>query len=178
MSSYQLVEADNMQPDNDPSSMPLTPRVELKIGNELYMSCSDLSPVIDVHEGERVRITTRSKLVTGSQAEPPSGRVICVMEYLFEKDVCSVKITVEGTVPGDARIVFPFISASGERSRLVGDRSFSIAKKKGKLLITADRPCMPSTDPGKRVFNYVPGFEAIPVTFRAGPLFLRIAVTN
>ena len=179
MSAYQLVEAGNMQADNDPLSMPLTPRVELNTDGRLYMNCSDLEAIITVeNEKDRIVVHTRSRLVDKDQHDPAQGAVYCNAHYFFTPQRTTLSFHCDkGPYDGKLRIVLPVISASGEAVRFIDERTMSVQKGTAAVNLRADKPLIRLPSTGDRLFNFVPGLEAIPLAILQNEAVIDITVT-
>jgi hypothetical protein len=170
MNAYQLVEAGNMQADSDPLSMPLTPRAELISNGVTYMniSCLDAS-VSTSHTGDKIVIQASSRLVDKDQNDPPQGPVYCEAEYVFTPKAITISLhcnTKASAYRNDIRIVVPVIAASTEAIQKVGNNQFQIQKSKALLVINADESLTRLPTSGGRLFNFVPGLEAVPFGIR------------
>jgi hypothetical protein len=165
MNRYQLFEADNMQPDTDPLSMPLTPRIELKLDDEVYMNICDLNAqMVTENINNEVIIKTHSKLVDKDQKSPDDGDINCRVTYRFADNKVSIQYSFDKSEhDGQVKIIFPVISASTEKYTLT-DKLLQVQKPKSTVKVTANQKItlLPTTVK-KRVFNFVPGLEAIPV---------------
>jgi hypothetical protein len=164
MNEYQMIEANNMQPDPYPLSMPLTPRIELRLGKALYMNISDQSAKIEVENtNDLITVKTQSKLVNGDQQSPPQGEINCRVNYLFSDRKVTIQFWFDKTAYStEAKIILPVISKSGEKISL-NSNSIDIDKQLSKLKITSNRKIdqLPTTT--GRLFNFVPGLEAVPL---------------
>ncbi|WP_201980141.1 hypothetical protein [Hymenobacter rubidus] len=178
MNAYQRFEAGNMPPDSAPPAPCLTPRVELRLGEELFMSISDLSAVPVVHDAAgQSTVTVVAKLVDRDQRSPPAGPVTCRLTYLFTADKVSLHFVAEpGPYDGQVRIVVPVIAAATERFTAQSDRRLQLAKRGATLFVSATQAFAPSPAPTSRVFNFVPGFEAVPLCFPGPEVTLELAV--
>jgi len=180
MNEYQLFEAGNMQPDKDPFSMPLTPRIEYRSGGSVYMNSCDLEAVIEVEETpSRLVVHTRSALVDKDQQHPPSGEIRTELTYAFTDDKVIFQFNWDKAPPtgpssgqpfghpaalsGQPAIIFPLISPSGEPFRFIDPRTLLLDKGAAKLKLSSDHPILLLPSTGKRIFNFVPGLEAIPL---------------
>ncbi|HEY4107440.1 hypothetical protein [Puia sp.] len=166
MNAYQLVEAGNMQADTDPLSMPLTPRIELVVDGVTYLSCSNLEATVEV-TGDKGRIIarTRGRLVDRDQRDPPAGALYCRCEYLFTPEKVTLSFAVDDP---RAWIIVPVISRSGEAVELINDRKMLLRKPRATVVVETDQPIVPLPAAGRRLFNFVPGLEAIPLVFDGG----------
>lgn len=166
MTQYQLFEADNMQADTDPLAMPLTPRIELRAGTSVFMNISDLSAKIEKDEANGViTIKTQSKLVDKDQQSPASGEINCRVTYQFSDKKVSIKFDFDKSEhDGQVKVILPVISKSTEKFTLT-DKALQVNKGVSTLRVTSTNKfvLLPTTTKG-RVFNFVPGLEAIPLS--------------
>ena len=165
MNEYQLFEAGNMQPDKDPLSMPLTPRIEMKTGSGVYMNIADLTATIkETHDKEHITIKTMSKLVDKDQKSPAPGDIQCRVSYIFSAQKTILEFNYEGkTNEEKIRIIIPVISKSGESIRVVSPSVIEIKKENAIVRISANHELIQLPTTNGRVFNFVPGLEAIPL---------------
>lgn len=164
MNEYQMKEPNNMQPDIDPNSMPLTPRIELK-KDGLFMNICDLAATMDVKYDElAIVIAAHSKLVDKDQNSPTSGEIGCQTVYTFLPDKIVLEFEAKSTLDEDfIRIVLPVISKSSEEVEMISSSEIRIRKENVLIKITSDSDMVVLPTTGKRIFNFVPGMEAIPV---------------
>jgi hypothetical protein len=177
MNAYQMKEPGNMQPDNDPLSMPLTPRIELK-KDVLFMNISDLKATMEVREeGTTTIIAANSELVDQDQNSPASGAIKCRTIYTFHPERVTLEFRATPVVSVDSvRIVLPLISSSNEKFQLDGKRIVRIEKENATVRISsdADLELLPTTS--GRIFNFVPGLEAIPLAVNQSNCKIEIEV--
>jgi hypothetical protein len=174
MNEYQLKEANNMQVDADPHSIPLTPRIELKLNGKIYMNISDLSADVEVNEGDRITtVITRSKLVDGTQQSPVNAGIACVVTYTFKENVVSLHFEHDADLyGGDIRVIVPVISPGGEKMVRTSEKMITVNKI--SLRSNVGIGVLPTKE--GRIFNYVPGFEAIPFVFKGNDVEVVIGV--
>jgi hypothetical protein len=176
MTEYQLIEAGNMQKDDDPHSMPLTPRMELWSGNKVYRNISDLAAAMEVkEEKDRITIVTNASLVNDAQQHPPSGAVPCKVTYVFSEEGVTTRFECNSTQP--VRIIVPVISGASEKYTVTGNKQLIIQKKKSRVLLSSDQPVSTLPATGGRIFNYVPGLQAIPLLISSASAIIRIQAT-
>jgi len=164
MNEYQLFEAGNMQPDTDPFSMSLTPRIELKINGLLYMNISDLGAIIETqNEGDKLTVSTKSKLVDKNQQSPASGEINCEVSYSFTNEKVTLKFSYDKTIHADKiKIIFPVIAKATEKIGVIASNKLNIHKDSALVKVSANHPIVQLSSNNGRVFNFVPGYEAIP----------------
>jgi hypothetical protein len=175
MNAYQLVEAGNMQADNDPLSMPLSPRAELKINGIVYMNISDLKASVTVEDNlpHNITIRTNSKLVDKDQQDSPTGPIHCQTTYIFSPE--KIQLSFSCTPTPDIRIVLPLISPSGERLTTTNN-TIHIQKEKAIVTLRSDQPLQQLPTTGGRIFNFVPGLEAIPLAINQAAATITITI--
>ncbi|RYY55102.1 MAG: hypothetical protein EOO09_11825 [Chitinophagaceae bacterium] len=175
MNRYQLYEKANMQEDKDPFSIPLTPRIEYRNGGKTFSSVNDFAAIIRTKDGSTKRIRAAGHLVDGGQKDPRGKRIGYIMEYSISDDGVTLSFSHDG--PESVRIILPVISASGETAEME-EKSLSIDRKNCRLIVTADTKInLLPTGSSKRVFNFVPGLEAIPVVLTGKRVTLRLEVS-
>ncbi|RIH63945.1 twin-arginine translocation signal domain-containing protein [Mariniphaga sediminis] len=179
MNQYQLIEATNMQAQYDPYSMSLTPRLQTKDGK--YMNISDLAATVEAQKsGDTIAIHTKSKLVDGSQQKPQSGEIACKISWFFSEEAVKIKVAHDASETSLPEFVLPLISNSEEDIRKLSDRKFLIKKAAGNILVEADRPIkkLPVLEGKKRIFNHVPGMEAIPFALEGREINITLTTTK
>jgi hypothetical protein len=184
MNNYQLVEAGNMQADKDPLSMPLTPRIELTTDGVTYMNISCLDASITTEEQhDKIIIKTRSKLVDKDQHDPAQGPVYCYADYIFTPQQISLSFRHDPTPTptpynNAIRIVLPIISRSGEAVAVKDDKTIYIQKEEALVTIKTNQPVQRLPTTAERLFNFVPGLEAIPFAIHQQPAIIDITVNS
>ncbi len=167
MIKYQMHEAGNMQPDTDPTSIPLTPRIQLKLDGKTYTNIADLAAQIVVKEQNGLIIAnTISTMVDGDQNNPPTGSIKCNVKYTFSNRGVRLAFSFDSSVHNDqVQIIVPVISASTEKVNIQSAKEIKIIKPKAVLHITSNQPMTPISSTTARVFNFVPGLQAVPLYF-------------
>ena len=164
MNDYQLFEEHNMQADDDPLSIPLTPRIELKLNGVTYMSIGDLNAEITVEENHNtITVDTLSKLVDKDQQSPASGDINCKISYLFSDDKVTLKFAHDKSEhDADVKVIFPVIAKAAAGINVLADNKLQINNESSVIKVSANYPIQQLPSANSRVFNYVPGFEAVP----------------
>ncbi len=167
MNEYQMLEADNMQVDNDPNSMPLTPRLQLIHNGHTYMNIQDLSATqYNDKKGNDTVVYTRSSLVNGDQQSPDTGKIQADISYHFQGNAVQIKYSCDAQqLP--VQFILPLISSSEESWNRINANTYEVNKSGGKVVVSSKHAIdiLPVTS--KRIFNFVPGLEAIPFAVAA-----------
>lgn len=116
MTEYSLFEAHNMQQTARKSQhRPLTPRLELRMGKEVFATSFDYEAVVEADEAEGV-IRTEASLVSANHV--PAGGQRCRIQYQFMED----RVVISGSVPQQwregAELVLPLV---GSRARAASE---------------------------------------------------------
>ena len=167
MTEYSMVEPTNMQRIKDSVNISLTPGLELLQNGKYYRSANDYNAVAEYKCLEdEIRFHSAGRLVDGEQNNPPSGEVVFSTEYIF-KDNC-FELIISGnfkSLSGKIRYYLPVVSDRREEFFHNGTNNIVILKSGGKLTVSASLPILALDCDSNRVFNHVPGFEAIPLYF-------------
>ncbi len=179
MNEYQIFEAGNQQADNDPHSIALTPRIELRTGGKLYMNISDLNARMEIDQNpDQITINTFSKLVDKDQADP-SAVINCQVSYHFDHQKTSIKFKYDKSeFDGQVKIIVPVISKSTEKVTVLNSKEMTVKKDLAAVKISADQSLITLPSTNGRIFNYVPGFEAIPLSISANEATIRFEIMN
>ncbi len=175
MNRYQMAEPTNMQRNIDPNYMPLTARLQTVDGK--YMSISDLKARISYKEvNDEIEFTVHSKLVDAEQNSPEEGLVNCKLQYIFSGESLEILVQHDCQNEGEVHFVLPLVSSSNEGYQLDSETSLSIQKNNGILMIKANKKfkILPTLEGKSRVFNHVPGFEAIPLAWKEKNLSIML----
>jgi hypothetical protein len=178
MNDYQIFEAGNQQADTDPLSMPLTPRIELKLDSTTYTNISDQSAIIEVvNEAGSVVVNTHSKLVDKDQQSPPSGDINCHVSYVFTDAKVILKFSFDNSAH-DAKVftIIPLISKNTEKISFIDDSNVHISKPSATVKLLTNHPIAQMPITGKRLFNFVPGFEAVPFSVKGSDVVVELEV--
>ena len=178
MNEYQLFEAGNMSVDTDPLSMCLTPRLELRTGEGVFMNICDLHAVMETkEEKDTVTIITSANLVDKDQRLPGQGPIKCQITYALSAHQLVMKYSYD--MHGDGqhpRIVLPIISRNGEAVTQVSPAVIEITKETALVRISSNANLIRLPTTNGRVFNYVPGLEAVPLAVEENNVEITIEV--
>ncbi|HTL09147.1 MAG TPA: hypothetical protein VL307_12840, partial [Chitinophagaceae bacterium] len=177
MNEYQLYEKDNMPVDDDPFSMPLTVQLQCRLGKEVFASCSDLGATIEVKEANnQLWVNVSGRLVNARQQDPPTGALPYQFTYICSNDRWEIHYDCQAAAQsGDVRMIIPLVCRSTERVTITGS-SVRIEKGKGKVQVDANQPLIALPTKGGRIFNHVPGMEAVPLALKqaSGKITIRV----
>jgi hypothetical protein len=110
-------------------------------------------------------VVSRGTLVDGDQYSPSFLRTGFEVHYQFTPDHCSINAVItDADVSDDLSFILPIISGNGETVLRLSDEKMIVRKSGGDVIIEANQKIdlLPTNHTG-RIFNFVPGMEAIPM---------------
>jgi hypothetical protein len=176
MNQYQLIEDSNMQMHTDAIDMPLTPRVELDIEGSKYMNIYDKEAKISFTENEsETIINTTSRLINEKQEDVLGKSIICQVKYIFEKDSVAIKVT-HNSDKENIKLIVPVISPNNEVVIRESANKVQITKPKSKVNIETNSPLVIINSENERIFNFIPGMEAIAFELSGRDMEMKISL--
>ena len=166
MAEYMLVERNNQQPSPEKEDYALTPRIETRTSGRWYSNLYDLTAEVSVRDQDSViRFDANVQLVDKERSAPPDGASPCRLEYQIETERVILRAQRNARDRGGptANLALPIISKVNEPVRQVSANRIEIQKKNGVVRVTASVPLRIKKTERGRVFNLVPGFEAVPI---------------
>ncbi len=168
MARYILVEERNQQPQPG-QDFAFTTRIETRQDDSWYTNLYDLEAGVSfTDDGERITFDVKTRLQDEDRYAVPDDSAAYDLMYQFEKE----KVTISASRSGKATsnrpttLVVPIISPSGEVVRQVADRRIEIDKPGGTVVVECNVPLSIKSSEKGRIFNMVPGAEALPVLAR------------
>lgn len=182
LTEYVMLEPHNMQIHKDTDMMPLTPRIEFSSDNSCYTNINDTNAKIVCSEQKnRILLDVTGKLVDTQQCSPKENDISYTTQYNFAPDSISISITTGHTGHMQELLYYlPIISDHTEQYKLINDHCIEIAKGDKKLVLSSNTKIQIKKCDKSRAFNFVPGFEAIPIYFdiiSSGNKELNIKIT-
>jgi hypothetical protein len=178
MNEYQLYEAGNMQKDTDAPAVSLTPRIEMEKDGVIYTNINDFSATIqEIKKENSLVVQTTSKLVDKNQQSPTTGEINCEISYHFTDTKLTIHFAQDNTIIGNqVHIILPIISPSTDRTGSAY-KSLILDRQAQKIVISSDKDFQ-RLHPWEhvRMFNFVPGLEAIPLYCGGSKTTIQIKV--
>ena len=168
MARYILVEPFNMQsqPDGD---FPLTMRIETRKDGQWYTNLYDLKAQVEFEdEADACIFDITTALQDENRVTVAANSVersTFKLGYRFTDDQVTITAKHEGNQTGEipAALVIPIISPTGEKVRRISDTRIEIDKPNGVVVVESTSVLVINDTSKGRVFNMVPGAEAIPI---------------
>ncbi len=166
MARYHLVEKNNMQLHPDAADHPLTPRIELWQDDEWFTQLYDLTAkVVSSDKNGVIGFEVLGRLLNGARHEPKHGKSAFSLTYQFDAETATLSAQAPdvGSSNTRPRLVIPLISPTGEKVDQPAPDRIEIHKPHGNVVIEANVPLKIQQTKRVRIFNLVPGFEAVPI---------------
>ncbi len=163
MAIYKMVEAYNQQP-NPGEDFALTPRIETFKNGVWYSNIFDRAATVHSEENQTdIRLTANAVLKDKSNeivTETASGFELM---YQCSKDSLQIIAKTDESITEPTAFVLPMVSPTGEKVAQPKPNEITIQKPEGLVRITASVPLKIKETPKERIFNMVPGAEAVPI---------------
>ena len=172
MARYHLVEKNNMQVHPDPENHPLTPRIELWQDETWFTQLYDLTArVVSSDKDGVLGFDVSGRLLNEARQQPKQGKSEFALEYRFDTESLVIAVSAPDVGSGGRlpRLALPLISPTGEKVLQPVPSRIEIHKPQGKVIIEANAPLRIQETSRSRIFNLVPGFEAVPIVAEAPP---------
>jgi hypothetical protein len=167
MAEYILAEKNNQQPQPG-EDFTLTPRIERQHDGLTCSNLHDLTAEVHATETDTGHFFEVLTTLTNRKKEKLSGNAVYRLSYSIRENEVRVMVqrTDEGEFDVADRLVLPLISPSGEPIIQNDPKKIEIIKPGGSLVLTSNVPLGIKDTEKSRIFNMVPGVEALPVRAR------------
>lgn len=163
MAKYEMVEKNNqqIQPGKD---ICLTPRVEVFKDDVWYTNLYDLpATVASNDENGIIELVANTKLKNADRKEITGTASAFDIDYNCSVNETEIKVNTKQDIIEKTAFVLPIISPSSEVVTAISDNEITIQKPEGLVTIKANAPIKTKEISRKRIFNMVPGVEALPL---------------
>ncbi len=163
MAEYILVEANNQQPQPDGEDIPLTPRIERIADGTWYSNLFDLEATVGYgDENGTINFEVQTNLTDRNRKILPNSTYGLHYTIDKEKTIITAKIK-DGQNDTKVALALPVISPIEDEIVIVSENRIEILKKESKVVVEANVPLSIKETQKSRVFNMVPGMEALPI---------------
>ena len=165
MAKYMLVEANNQQ-SNPEQDFALTPRIESFSKDVWYTNLYDLeAKVAHIETNGTIQFDIETQVQNEDREVLEGNASQYQLRYLFKTERVEIQAR---RAPGNASLfsaslVIPIVSPSGEQFVQVSPTRIEVLKNRGRVVVEANAPIRIKETEKSRVFNMVPGVEAIPL---------------
>ena len=162
MAEYALVEKNNQQPQPN-KDICLTPRVEVFKDDVWYTNLYDLPATVASEDTDSViKLIADVKLKNADRQELEGTASAFDITYTCAADKTEIRVSTEQDIKAKTAFVLPIVSPNNEVVTKISDTEMTIQKPDGLVRIKANVPLKIKGMAGSRIFNMVPGVEAIP----------------
>ena len=161
MIDYQLKEPSNMEAAHRlEDRYPLTPEIVMRRGASSWRTVRDTQATLTV-DPDGAGVVALARLVDAELCDPPEGPFLATAHWRFTREAVTLDVELHGSAGLEAQLSVPVIAA--------GDAPV-VATQAGARIAVAGRSVELEAEPSNdvellltaRVFNHVPGVEAIP----------------
>lgn len=163
MAKYIIVEKNNQQL-YDGEEFALTPRIEVKNENGWFTNLYDLeAEVKSSKSADRIQFEVETKLQNENREKLSGENSNFNINYNFTDDKVEIIASTSKGNSGEASLVLPVASVNEEKVVQASANKIEIEKPEGTVVLEANVPLTIKPTEKGRVFNLVPGVEAVPV---------------
>jgi len=178
MAEYILVEKFNQQPNPDDEEFALTPRLETTIDGVWYTNLHDLDARIKTEDNAgKIMVDAEVQLLDKEQQPPPAGAISRTINYRIDERTVTFSTPPAPAAGEGLRLVLPLVSASTDKVIRIDDKTIHVVKPGGRVVMRGTGPLLIQDTKRERVFNMVPGVQALPVYFEVGEEGVSCRVT-
>jgi len=178
MAEYILVEKFNQQPDPDDEEFALTPRLETTIDGVWYTNLHDLDARVKTDDNAgKIMVDAEVQLLDKEQQPPPAEAISRTINYRIDERTVTFSVPPGPATEGGLRLVLPLVSASTDRVQRIDKKTIHVIKPGGRVVMRGTGPLLIRETKRERVFNMVPGVQALPVYFEVGEEGVSCRVT-
>ena len=165
LARYFPAEPANMQLAPDGEDFPLTVRVEHRdAGGAWFTNLHDTTAKVR-HEAtpEMLRFVVETRILSAAGKNPVQGPCRFEIIYTLTRGEFVISARPIDTMDAAWSLVIPVIARSDETVTRSSPTLWNINKSAGQLIVKADSDLNRISTKRDRVFNLVPGFEALPL---------------
>jgi hypothetical protein len=165
MARYIQVEPLNQQ-SQPGEEFAFTPRVETRKDDVWYSNLFDLKADVQFkRQDTQTTFDIKTTLQDEDRNVVPDEPAKFNIRYQFEEHQVTISTASSDATPrtSNAHLVVPVLSPTGESVRQVSDQRIEIDKPEGTVIIESNVAMVIKETPKERVFNMVPGAEAVPI---------------
>lgn len=165
MAKYIIVEKNNQQ-HYDGEDFALTPRIEVNKNGKWFTNLYDLKAQVNCSEvGDRIRFEVDTQIQNEEREKLEGANSDFHLSYNFydEKLEISARPANGNQLSDVASLVLPVASVNKEKVIQSSSNIIEIHKPEGTVILESNVPLRIKSTERERVFNLVPGVEAVPV---------------
>ena len=165
LDQYLRVEKANMQAAPDDEDFPLTVRVEQRTAEGGWFTNlhDGTASIQNTSTAGKLRFQVETRLLSADEKNPATGPCRFEMTYTLEPGKFSILARALDETAGEWSLVIPVIAKSDETAKPAAPNRWKINRAGGQLIVTTDAVIDRIPSRRERVFNLVPGFEAVPL---------------
>ena len=165
LDQYVRVEQTNMQLAPDDEDFPLTVRVEQRTAEGGWFTNlhDGAAKIQNTSADGKLSFLVATRLLSADQKNPANGPCRFEIIYAMEPGKFSIVARALDETAGEWSLVIPVITKSNETAKPAASNRWEINRAGGRLMIMSDAAIDRIPSKRERIFNLVPGFEAVPL---------------
>lgn len=177
MAIYKKLEANNQQ-DQPGEDFALTPRIETHEKNDWFTNLFDLAATFDTTEkNKQLTYTAKVKLKNKHWKTAPTTASVFELRYDCSDSVFTISAETDHDITAPTYLVVPLVSPRHEEVKQISERLITINKSDGLVSIKSNTNIKIKKTKKNRVFNMVPGVEAVPILVKFQPGKKRVSLS-
>ena len=163
LAKYKLLEAHNQQ-EQPGEDFALTPRIETYKGEVWYTNLYDLEATFTSKDlTDSLEYNAKVKLKNEDFEELSETATDFNLKYSVNSEKLEIIAITNEDVKTPTVFVLPIVSQTGEKVIQISENEITIEKPKGIVKISSNTVLKIKETPKERLFNMVPGVEAVPI---------------
>ena len=178
LAKYKLLEVHNQQ-EQPGEDFALTPRIETFKDKVWYTNLFDLEATFtSKDETNKLEYNAKVQLKNEDFEEVTETASNFNLNYITTLEKLEIILTTNEDVKTTTVFVLPIVSPTGEKVTQVSENEVTIEKPDGTVKITSEKVLKIKETLKQRLFNMVPGVEAVPIIaeFKEGVNDLKISI--
>ncbi|WP_248722498.1 hypothetical protein [Seonamhaeicola sp. ML3] len=160
---YKLLEAHNQQ-EQPGEDFALTPRIETFKDDTWYTNLFDLEATFtSKDESDSLEYEAKVQLKNEAFEAVTETASNFSLDYSATSEKLEILATTDEAIKTPTAFVLPIVSPTGEKVTQVSEHEVTIEKPEGTVKITSSSVIKIKDTPKGRLFNMVPGVEAVPL---------------
>jgi hypothetical protein len=163
LAKYEMPERNNMQPLPDDLDFPITPRIETLQNGEWFTNLWNLNATVTHEEAtDGILFRVQTRLLDANHKSPSEDTPAFDVRYHFTDECVTISARPVASMPKPWRLVLPLVSQVGEEVTRFSETKYGVRRRSTWIFLESGEPLQILHPERERVFNNVPGFEAVP----------------
>lgn len=174
---YNILESYNIQPQPG-EDFALTPRIETFKDGGWYTNLFDLEATFTSNDDSNIiEYTAHAQLKNEAKEVVSETASDFTLNYICSAEKLEIVATTNQNIKKETSFVLPIVSPTGEKVEQLSGNEITIEKPDGTVKVSASVPLKIKNTPKGRIFNMVPGMEAVPIIVKFTEDIKQVQIT-